>query len=57
MGWEAKRCLAGGNPDKVGWQMLRPEDIRCMQDAKELERGADKAKVQRERRERREDQL
>ncbi|KAJ7936005.1 hypothetical protein B0H13DRAFT_2304071 [Mycena leptocephala] len=57
MAWEAKRRLVNGDPSKVGWRMLRKEDIRCMEDPEELLRNADKRKNQQERRERREDAL
>ncbi|KAJ7773717.1 hypothetical protein DFH07DRAFT_767661 [Mycena maculata] len=50
MAWEAKRCLAGGDPSKVGWRLLMAEDVRCMEDAAELAQGADKWKAQERRR-------
>jgi hypothetical protein len=34
--WNAMRLLEGGDPAKVGWQLLRKEDIRMMEDAEEL---------------------
>ncbi|KAJ7732736.1 hypothetical protein DFH07DRAFT_968305 [Mycena maculata] len=46
MAWEAKRQLVGGDPARVGWRLLMAEDIRCMEDAAELARGADKRMVQ-----------
>ncbi|KAJ7790491.1 hypothetical protein B0H13DRAFT_1676173, partial [Mycena leptocephala] len=57
MAWEAKRLLANGDPSKVGWRMLRKEDIRCMEDPEELLQNADKQKKQQERCEQREDGL
>ncbi|KAJ7106180.1 hypothetical protein C8R44DRAFT_886072 [Mycena epipterygia] len=49
MAWEAKRRLGGGNPDLVGWRMIRVEDIRCMADAEELAQSAEKRRAQTER--------
>ncbi|KAJ7912863.1 hypothetical protein B0H13DRAFT_2232401 [Mycena leptocephala] len=57
MAWEAKRKLADGNAEEVGWRMLREGDIRCMEDAEEIERGVEKRKAQMDRRRRREDEL
>jgi hypothetical protein len=57
MAWEVMRRLAGGDASKVGWRVLRVEDIRCMEDAEERARGAEKRKAQEERRRQREDQL
>ncbi|KAJ7024986.1 hypothetical protein C8F04DRAFT_968337, partial [Mycena alexandri] len=57
MAWEALRRLSGGNARDVGWRMLRCEDIRCMEDAEELLRGAEKRKAQAERRARQENEL
>ncbi|KAF8193985.1 hypothetical protein K438DRAFT_1969276 [Mycena galopus ATCC 62051] len=57
MAWEARWCLADGDMEKVGWRILRKEDIRCMEDAEELARNADKWRVQQERRCQREDNL
>ncbi|KAJ7729587.1 hypothetical protein B0H16DRAFT_1469968 [Mycena metata] len=42
MAWEAWLRIAGGDELKVGWPKLRKEDIRCMQDAEELLRNAEK---------------
>ncbi|KAJ7164569.1 hypothetical protein C8R43DRAFT_1122450 [Mycena crocata] len=53
MAWEAKRRLGGGDPAAVGWQILRPEDIRCMQDAEELKRNYEKRQAEARRRTRR----
>ncbi|KAJ7815732.1 hypothetical protein B0H14DRAFT_2277508, partial [Mycena olivaceomarginata] len=36
MAWEAKLQLVGGDAGKVGWHVLRKEDIRSMEDAEEL---------------------
>ncbi|KAJ7876173.1 hypothetical protein B0H14DRAFT_3083191 [Mycena olivaceomarginata] len=44
MAWEAKLRLVGGDAGKVGWHVLRKEDIRCMEDVEELARDADKRK-------------
>ncbi|KAJ7431875.1 hypothetical protein B0H11DRAFT_2261289 [Mycena galericulata] len=57
MAWEALRRLADGDAGKVGWRVLRKEDIRCMEDAEEVLRGADKRRAQAERRLRREGEL
>ncbi|KAJ7681054.1 hypothetical protein DFH06DRAFT_1265705 [Mycena polygramma] len=38
MAWEAKHKLAGGDASKVGWRLLRQEDIRCMEDPEEREK-------------------
>ncbi|KAJ7463592.1 hypothetical protein FB451DRAFT_1042930, partial [Mycena latifolia] len=57
MAWDALRRLGGGDPDKVGWRILRQEDIRCMEDSEQLLRDADKRKAQAERRLRREAEL
>ncbi|KAJ7300519.1 hypothetical protein DFH08DRAFT_919257 [Mycena albidolilacea] len=57
MAWEAKRRLADGDAEMVGWPPLWREDIRCMEDAEELARSAEKRKEQEVRRLRREDAL
>ncbi|KAJ7714051.1 hypothetical protein DFH07DRAFT_974574 [Mycena maculata] len=57
MAWEAKRRLVGGDPARVGWRLLMAEDIRCMEDAAELARGADKRMAQEARRREREQAL
>ncbi|KAJ7768836.1 hypothetical protein B0H16DRAFT_1716037 [Mycena metata] len=57
MAWEAKRLLANGDSNRVGWHVLRKEDIRCMEDAEELLRNADKRKAQERQRRDREDAL
>jgi hypothetical protein len=57
MAWEAKRQLADGDADMVGWPPLLREDIRCMEDAEELAKSAEKRKEQEAQRLRREDAL
>ncbi|KAJ7834834.1 hypothetical protein B0H13DRAFT_1653010 [Mycena leptocephala] len=57
MAWEARRKIAGGNVEKVGWPKLRKEDIRCMQDPEELSRNAEKRRKANERRLRKEGEL
>ncbi|KAJ7886239.1 hypothetical protein B0H14DRAFT_2243953, partial [Mycena olivaceomarginata] len=57
MAWEARLRLADGDRDAVGWRVLRPEDVRCMEDAEELARGEAKRRAQQERRVRREQEL
>ncbi|KAJ7179972.1 hypothetical protein C8R43DRAFT_1117316 [Mycena crocata] len=52
MAWEAKRRLAGGDADAVGWQMLRAVDIRCMEDPEELKRAQEKRAAEAKRRNR-----
>lgn len=41
----------------MGWPQLKKEDIRCMQDAEELLRNAEKRRKANERRLRKEDEL
>ncbi|KAJ7446857.1 hypothetical protein B0H11DRAFT_1745318 [Mycena galericulata] len=55
--WEARRKLANGDEGKVGWPRLRKEDIRCMQDAEELSRTAEKRRKAAARRTRKEEEL
>jgi hypothetical protein len=57
MAWEAKRRLADGDVEMVGWPPLRREDIRCMEDLEELARSAAKRKEQEARRLHRKDEL
>ncbi|KAJ7713311.1 hypothetical protein B0H14DRAFT_3523473 [Mycena olivaceomarginata] len=57
MAWAAKLRLADGDVKRVGWEMLRKEDIRCMEDAEELAKGAQKWSEQAKRRAEREAQL
>ncbi|KAJ7801214.1 hypothetical protein B0H14DRAFT_3489904 [Mycena olivaceomarginata] len=57
MAWQARLLIAGGNKDKVGWPQLKKEDIRCMQDAEELSRNAEKRRRAAARREQREDEM
>jgi hypothetical protein len=42
MAWKARLKIAGGDEALVGWPQLKKEDIRCMQDAEELSRNAEK---------------
>ncbi|KAJ7837785.1 hypothetical protein B0H14DRAFT_3459923 [Mycena olivaceomarginata] len=49
MAWEARLRLADMDREAVGWRVLRPEDIRCMEDAEELARGEAKRRAQQER--------
>ncbi|KAJ7696891.1 hypothetical protein B0H14DRAFT_2418346 [Mycena olivaceomarginata] len=42
MAWQACLRIAGGDKTLVGWPQLKKEDIRCMQDAEELSRNAEK---------------
>ncbi|KAJ7353487.1 hypothetical protein DFH08DRAFT_805034 [Mycena albidolilacea] len=46
MAWEAKRWLADGDAEMVGWPPLLREDIRCMEDVEELARSAEQRKEQ-----------
>ncbi|KAJ7604018.1 hypothetical protein FB45DRAFT_881028 [Roridomyces roridus] len=55
--WEAKRRLAGGDPARVGWSVLRAQDIRCMGDEEQSPKEREKKRRQTERRERQEDVL
>ncbi|KAJ7301433.1 hypothetical protein DFH08DRAFT_978753 [Mycena albidolilacea] len=57
MAWAAKLRLADGDVKQVGWEMLRKEDIRCMEDAEELAKGTQKQSEQAKRRAEREAQL
>ncbi|KAF8207539.1 hypothetical protein K438DRAFT_1755575 [Mycena galopus ATCC 62051] len=57
MAWEARRCLADGDVERVGWHILKKEDIRAMEDAEELARAEEKRKGQTERQRLREAQL
>ncbi|KAJ7795048.1 hypothetical protein B0H14DRAFT_2621379 [Mycena olivaceomarginata] len=49
MAWEAKLRLVGGDPAKVGRQILWKEDIRCIEDVEELVRDAEKENGKRKR--------
>jgi hypothetical protein len=49
--------MVKGDRSKVGWPELKKEDIRCMQDAEELSRNAEKRRKADERRTRREEEL
>jgi hypothetical protein len=55
LGCEA--ALNGGSLEVVGWHILWPEDIRCMEEPEEVARGAAKPKEQARRRRRREEEL
>ncbi|KAJ7848194.1 hypothetical protein B0H14DRAFT_2356855, partial [Mycena olivaceomarginata] len=57
MAWQARLLIAGGDKDKVGWPQLKKEDIRCMQDAEELSRNAEKRRRAMARREVRETEM
>jgi hypothetical protein len=57
MAWQARLRIAGGDQSKVGWPQLKKEDIRCMQDAEELSRNAEKRRKANEWRLRKEDEL
>ncbi|KAJ7642666.1 hypothetical protein DFH06DRAFT_1137218 [Mycena polygramma] len=50
MAWQARLRIANGDKSKVGWPQLKKEDIRCMQDAEELSRNAEKRRRANERR-------
>ncbi|KAJ7047950.1 hypothetical protein C8F04DRAFT_1172413 [Mycena alexandri] len=56
MAWEARLRIAGGDESRVGWPKLKKEDIRCMQDAEELSRNAEKQRRANARRMRREEE-
>ncbi|KAJ7233795.1 hypothetical protein C8J57DRAFT_1249691 [Mycena rebaudengoi] len=55
--WKARLVLVEGDSSKVGWQRLRKEDIRLMEDAEELSRKAEKERAQAERRRQKEEEL
>ncbi|KAJ7856129.1 hypothetical protein B0H14DRAFT_3644088 [Mycena olivaceomarginata] len=57
MAWQARLLIAGGDKDKVGCPQLKKEDIRCMQDAEELSRNAEKRRRAMARREVRETEM
>jgi hypothetical protein len=54
MAWQARLRIAKGDKSKVGWPQLKKEDVRCMQDAEELSRKAEKRRRAEERRMQRE---
>ncbi|KAJ7742202.1 hypothetical protein B0H14DRAFT_2407156, partial [Mycena olivaceomarginata] len=54
MAWQAQLQLAGGDKSKLIWPPLKKQDIRCMQDAEELSRKAEKRRKAEERRLRKE---
>ncbi|KAJ7429706.1 hypothetical protein B0H11DRAFT_2166764 [Mycena galericulata] len=58
MAWEAMRRLrADGDGEKLGWQRLRKDDIKCMEDAEDLERKAETRRKNAERRKKRIEEL
>jgi hypothetical protein len=57
MAWEAMLRLANGDVSALGWERLRKEDIRCMEDAEELARTAEQRQARENRRTQREDEL
>ncbi|KAJ7147747.1 hypothetical protein C8R46DRAFT_917759 [Mycena filopes] len=57
MAWQARLRIANGDRSKVGWPQLKKEDIRCMQDAEQLSRNAEKRRKAEEWRRRKEDEL
>ncbi|KAJ7800235.1 hypothetical protein B0H14DRAFT_2387450 [Mycena olivaceomarginata] len=57
MAWQARLRIAGGDVSKVGWPQLKKEDIRCMQDAEEVSRNAEKRRKATERRLHREEEM
>ncbi|KAK7053876.1 CxC2 domain-containing protein [Favolaschia claudopus] len=57
MAWEARLRLVNGDASKVGWPRLKKEDIRCMQDAEQVSRDAEKRRKATERRLVREDEM
>ncbi|KAJ7718091.1 hypothetical protein B0H14DRAFT_2412600 [Mycena olivaceomarginata] len=54
MAWQARLWIAKGDKSKVGWPQLKKEDVRCMQDAEELSRKAEKRRRAEEQRMQRE---
>ncbi|KAF7375725.1 CxC2 domain-containing protein [Mycena sanguinolenta] len=57
MAWRARLRISNGDRTKVGWPELRKEDIRCMQDAEQLSRNAEKRRRANERRLQRESEM
>ncbi|KAK6996617.1 CxC2 domain-containing protein [Favolaschia claudopus] len=57
MAWQARLRLLDGDVSKVGCRQLRKEDIRCMQDAEQVSRSADKRRRATERRLERESEM
>jgi hypothetical protein len=47
--WEAIRRLNGGDESMVGWNVLRKDDIRCMEDSEDLRKKAKECEAQRAR--------
>ncbi|KAJ7830049.1 hypothetical protein B0H14DRAFT_2366095 [Mycena olivaceomarginata] len=56
MAWRARLRIAKGDKSKIEWPELKKEDIRCMQDAEELSRKAEKRRKADERRVQREEE-
>jgi hypothetical protein len=56
-GWQARLQIANGDKSKVGWPQLKEEDIRCMQDAEERSRNAEKCRKVSEQLRQKEDEL
>ncbi|KAJ7126645.1 hypothetical protein C8R46DRAFT_926973 [Mycena filopes] len=57
MAWEAIRVLGDGDPKSIGWEMLKKDDIRCMQDMEDVEKKAKRRALQEERMRRRNAEL
>jgi hypothetical protein len=57
MAWEAMLRLTDGDVGALGWERLRKEDIRCMEDAEELARSAEQRQTREDQRIQREDEL
>ncbi|KAJ7805126.1 hypothetical protein B0H14DRAFT_2383089, partial [Mycena olivaceomarginata] len=55
--WNVLFAYAGQDEGRVGWQKLRKEDVRCMEDANDLAVKEAKQKKARERRKRKLDEL
>ncbi|KAJ7734404.1 hypothetical protein B0H16DRAFT_1467534 [Mycena metata] len=57
MAWDAIRVLGDGDPNKVGWQVLNKDDIRCMEDTEDLVKKAERHERQEAKRRRWQTQL
>ncbi|KAK7050119.1 CxC2 domain-containing protein [Favolaschia claudopus] len=57
MAWHALLRLADGDASRVGWRQLMKEDIRCMQDAEQVSRNAEKRRRATQRRVDRENEM
>ncbi|KAJ7161810.1 hypothetical protein C8R43DRAFT_880503, partial [Mycena crocata] len=56
--WEAIRLLSDdGDPDKVGWQILKKDDIRCMEDEEDLRKKEEQRQAQKTRKRKRDEDL